>query len=174
LQIDGQFDINAPLEKVWENFLNPVELLPCIPGAQEITPITDNNYSGVIKEKVGPIVVKIKGEAQLTDIKPKKHLTITGKGTDLLKAGKFSGQCNLDLEEIAKDKTRVTYNIDVQLVGRLATFGQRIIVAKVKSSSEKFGENLNQKFSQAEDIPVEEKEGFFTKLANFIKWLLKR
>lgn len=168
MQIAGKFEVNAPLDEVWESLIDPVELLPCVPGAEEISKVMENKYEGIVKERVGPIGVKIKGGAEITDVTPKKHMTIVAKGADLLKAGTFSGTCNLDLVEISAQKVEIFYNMDVKLVGRLATFGQRIIMAKVKSSGDKFGANLSEKFSKIETPLPEKKEGKFKIIARYI------
>jgi carbon monoxide dehydrogenase subunit G len=169
VQLSDKFEINAPLDKLWESLLNPVELLTCIPGAEEITKVAENSYKGIIKDKVGPFVVKMKVEADYTDIVPKQHFVIRSKGADILEAGTFTSECCLDLEEISTSKVSISYSLNVTIVGQLATIGKRIIMAKVNSSAEQFAENINNRFSdKGIDLP-RKSEGLFSAIIRYIK-----
>ena len=147
VQITDQFEVNASLGAVWDVILNPVELLPCIPGAEEMYEVAKDTYKGTIKDRVGPFVVRMKVETKYEEVIPKEQIMIVARGHDTLKAGRFAGECSLSLTELPGNTVRLSYSMDVKLVGRLATFGQRIIMAKVKSSAKKFSQNINKKFS---------------------------
>ncbi|MBM3302354.1 MAG: carbon monoxide dehydrogenase, partial [Deltaproteobacteria bacterium] len=57
--IEGKFALKAPIEKLWESLLDPVTLASCIPGAEKVERIDEKTYDAVVKQKVGPIKVKL-------------------------------------------------------------------------------------------------------------------
>ena len=59
--------------------------------------------------------------------------------------GTFSQDTTVDLTEIGENEVEVAYNSNVSMVGRLATFGERIMRAKAKSVGEEFTSNLQEK-----------------------------
>ena len=143
--IKGSFTMNAPIQEVWDFLLEPGTLASCIPGAEKLEPIDDKTWEGVVKQKVGPISIKLKFTQTLTEIDPPRHVKAVGRGADVTKAGTFSQETIVDLKEISKDEVEVSYTSNVSIVGRLATFGERIMRAKVKSIGEQFTNNLQDK-----------------------------
>ena len=143
--IEGQFTLKAPIQEVWDFILDPGTLASCIPGTEKIEAIDDKTYESVVKQKVGPVSVKLKFTTTLTEIEPPRHIKAVGRGADITKAGTFTQETTVDLAEISKDEVAVSYNSNVSLVGRLATFGERIMRAKAKSVGDEFTQNLQEK-----------------------------
>jgi carbon monoxide dehydrogenase subunit G len=143
--LEGKFTLKAPIQEVWDFLLKPETLASCIPGAEEMKAIDDKTYESVVKQKVGPISVKLKFTTKITEMNPPRHLKAVGRGADITKAGTFSQETIVDLTEISKDEVEVAYSSNVSLVGRLATFGERIMRAKAKSVGEEFTKNLQEK-----------------------------
>ena len=143
--IEGQFKLKAPIQQVWDFLLEPGTLASCIPGAEKMETIDDKTYDSIVKQKVGPISVRLKFTTVLTEVDPPKHVKAVGKGADIGKAGNFTHEITVDLAEISKDEVGVSYKANVSIVGRLATFGERIMRAKAKSIGEEFTQNLQEK-----------------------------
>jgi len=108
-------------------------------------PIDDKTWEGVVKQKVGPITIKLNFTQTLTEVDPPKHVKAVGRGSDITKAGTFTQETVVDLKELAKDEVEVAYRSNVSIVGRLATFGERIMRAKVHKVGEEFTRNLQEK-----------------------------
>lgn len=143
--IEGKFTLKAPIQEVWDFLLDPGTLASCIPGTEEMEAVDDKTYNSVVKQKVGPITVKLKFTTTLTKIEPPRHLEAVGRGGDVMKAGTFTQETIVDLTEITKDEVEVSYSSNVSLVGRLAIFGERIMRAKAKKIGEEFTKNLQGK-----------------------------
>ena len=143
--MEGKFTLKAPIQGVWDFLLDPGTLASCIPGTEKMEAIDDKTYESVVKQKVGPISVKLKFTTTLTETDPPKYLKAVGRGADITKAGIFTQETTVNLTEIAKDEVEVSYRSNVSLVGRLATFGERIMRAKAKSVGEEFTKNLQER-----------------------------
>lgn len=140
--IEGRFTLEAPIEEVWDLLFEIDTLAACIPGAEKIEAVGDNTYDAVVKQKVGPISVRFKFTTTLTEIDPPHHVTAVGRGADIGKAGTFTQKTTLDLTELSEDSVEISYSSNVSLVGRLATFGERIMRAKAKQMGDEITENL--------------------------------
>ena len=143
--LEGQFTLQAPIEKVWESVLDPKTLGMCMPGTEKMEIINDKTYESIVKQRVGPIKVKLKFTTELTEVRPPNYIKAVGKGADVTKLGNFSFDVELKLNETSPGNVDVSYAANVQLVGRLATFGERIMRAKSQSVSEEFTKNLQAK-----------------------------
>ena len=145
--IEGSFSLKAPIQEVWDFLLKPETLSSCVPGAEKMEIIDEKTYDSVVKQKVGPISVRFKFTTTLTEVKPPTHLKAVGRGADIAKAGNFSRETVVDLKEIAPGEVEVSYKSDIMVVGRLATFGERIMRAKAKKVGDEFIHNLEDRLN---------------------------
>jgi carbon monoxide dehydrogenase subunit G len=143
--IEGQFKMQAPIQKVWESLLDPQTLGSCVPGTEKMEAIDDKTYESVVKQRVGPIKVKLKFTTKLTEVRPPNYIKAVGKGADVTKLGNFSSEIEVKLTETKPNNVDVSYTANISLVGRLATFGERVMRAKAKSVGEEFTKNLQEK-----------------------------
>ena len=143
--IEGKFTLKAPIQEIWNNLLNPGTLASCIPGCERIEAVDEKTYDCVVKQKVGPVSVRFKFTTTLTEINPPTHLKAIGRGADIGKAGTFNLKAAVDLNEVSAGETEVSYRTDVTIVGRLATFGDRIMRAKAKDVEKQFTQALQEK-----------------------------
>ena len=143
--MEGKFTLKAPIQEVWDFLLKPETLASCVPGAEEMELIDERTYNSVVKQKVGPISVRFRFTTTLTEVDPPTHLKAVGKGADIGKAGTFTQETTVDLKELSGGEVEVSYRSNVAIVGRLATFGDRIMRAKAKGIEEQFTQALREK-----------------------------
>ena len=143
--MEGKFTLKAPVQEVWDFLLEPGTLASCIPGAEKMEAIDDKTYETIVKQRVGPITVRLKFTTTLTEMDPPRYLKAVGRGADISKAGTFTQETTVNLTEIANGEVEVSYSSKVSMVRRLATFGERIMRAKSKSVGEEFTRNLQEK-----------------------------
>jgi carbon monoxide dehydrogenase subunit G len=143
--IEGKFTMKAPMQQVWDFLLEPETLASCIPGAEEMKRIDDKTYESLVKQKVGPFSVKFKFTTNLTEMDPPKYLKAVGRGAAMGNMGTFTHEMTVNLAEISKDEIEISYKTNVSIVGRLATFGERIMRAKSKTVGEEFTRNLQER-----------------------------
>jgi len=88
--------------------------------------------------------VKFKFKSVLTKTEPPRHLEIAGEGEDIAKAGHFVQRVSLIYGE-RRGEVEVSYKSDVNIVGKLAMFGDRIMRAKAKKVEEEFTKALQER-----------------------------
>jgi len=143
--VEGKFTLKAPVQKVWDVILQPGTLASCLPGAEKIEAVDDKHYNCLVKQSVGPISVKLQFAVELTEIVAPKHVKAVGRGEALGKLGTFTMELTVDLNELPGGMVDVAYVSSVNIVGKLATFGERIMRAKAKQVVEDFTKNLQKK-----------------------------
>lgn len=143
--IADKFTLKADIKEVWDFLLDAGTLLSCIPGAEKIEKIDDKTYDAIVKQKVGPISAKFKFATTITELDPPRHLKAVGKGADVTKMGTFTHEMTIDLKEIPGGQVEVAYSANVNVVGRLATFGERIMRAKAAEVGVQLTRNLQEK-----------------------------
>jgi carbon monoxide dehydrogenase subunit G len=145
--IEGQFKIQAPIQQVWDSLLDPKTLGSCVPGTEMMEAVDKETYESVVKQKVGPFKIKLKFTTKLTEVRPPNYIKAVGRGADVTKLGNFSSEIEVKLTETAPNSVDVSYTANVSLVGKLATFGERVMRAKAKEVGDEFTKNLQEKLA---------------------------
>lgn len=145
--LEGKFTLKAPIQELWDFLLKPETLAACVPGCEKWEAIDDKTFDSIVLAKVGFISVRFKFTTTLTEIEPPRHLKAVGKGEALGKHGSFSQETVVDLEEVSDREVEVSYRSNVSVVGKLATFGDRIMRLKAKQIEKEFTQALKAKLS---------------------------
>ena len=137
MQIAEKFTVKAPIQTVWQFVIDANQIGKCVPGCESIEKIDDRTYVVIVKAGVGPIKVRFKFTTRLTQIDEPKHIRMEAKGADLGMAGSFTQSSDVYLREVDEGSTEISYSSDVNVVGRLALFGDRIMRAQAKKGGGK-------------------------------------
>jgi carbon monoxide dehydrogenase subunit G len=149
--MEGKFTLKAPIQEVWDFLmLDPTTLVSCIPGAEKMVAVDDKTLECTIKQRVGIISVKLQVTVTFTEVDPPTHLKFVGRGSALGGMGTATLESVADLREVAPGEVEVSYNANVSMVGRLATFGERIMRAKIDSTSLELTNNLANKLKEVQ------------------------
>jgi len=130
MKLNGEHTFQAPRAAVWEALMDPEVLAKALPGGDQLEKVGDNEYKASLKVKVGPVQGKFDGGVELTDVVELESYTmlVNGKGAP----GFVKGSGSLKLSDDG-DNTHMTYEGDVQVGGRIASVGQRLVQTTAKS-----------------------------------------
>lgn len=145
--LQGKFTVKAPIQEVWNTLIKPETIVSCLPGTEKIELLDENVYESVVKQKVGPMSVRFRVTVVLKDLDPPRYLKAVGKGEELSKMGTFSHETVVNLVELPYGEVEVSYNSNMSMEGRIATFGESIVEAKATEVGEQFTQALNRMLS---------------------------
>ena len=140
MKLEGEYVFDGPQENVWELFRDPDALAAALPGAQKIDQVGENEFEGVMDVRVGPVSGVFSGQIFISDEKPPDSLTLTVEGRG--KPGFLKGKGNVNLLG-QNGTTLMNYDGEVQIGGRLASVGQRMLDTASKSMIRQGLESLN-------------------------------
>ena len=149
MKMTGEQSIAAPRERAWAALNDPEVLKQCIPGCQSLERDGDNNFKAVVAIKVGPIGAKFTGAVTLSDIDAPNAYTLSGEGQGG-PAGFAKGSARVRLTEEGPETTRLAYDVDAQVGGKLAQVGGAVIDATAKQ----LAGNFFKKFGQIVSAPA--------------------
>src|ERR1044071_5401242 len=72
-KIEERFEVRAPVERVWKYLIDPAKVVECLPGAELLEMRDEQNFTGAIKVKVGPLSMSYKGNAKFTEVNEQTH-----------------------------------------------------------------------------------------------------
>jgi carbon monoxide dehydrogenase subunit G len=141
MKMSGEEIIPASREEVWKALNDPAILKQCIPGCETITKHSDTQMEARVVVKLGPVKARFSGTVNLTDLDPPNGYRISGQGNGGL-AGNASGGANVRLEAVA-DGTRLSYDVDAQVGGKIASLGARFIDPTARALATQFFEKFS-------------------------------
>jgi carbon monoxide dehydrogenase subunit G len=130
MELQGTHQFKAPLAKVWDALLDPTVLAKALPGGDQLERVGENDYKAAMNVRVGPVQGRFEGKVSLLDIVEHQSYRMKVSGTGA--AGFLNGEGSLNLSE-NDEGTLLTYAGDVQIGGRIAAVGQRLIDSTAKS-----------------------------------------
>lgn len=146
--IEERFRVKAPIQRVWGFMLDPEKIGPCVPGCEKIQVVGDSVYESSVKIKVGFIALTMKAQTTITDISPPRRLTSVTEGHDALKAGSFYQESVVELTDISDNEVEVFYSANTRVVGKLSTFGEKVMRATAKKLGEQFARNIQERLEE--------------------------
>ena len=140
MTMNGEYQLPAPQQTVWEKLNDPAVLKACIPGCESLEKTSDTGFKAVATIKIGPVKATFKGAVTLSDIDPPNGYKISGQGEGGV-AGFAKGGATVKL--VPKDGgTLLTYDVEAQIGGKLAQLGQRLINGAAKKVADDFFQNF--------------------------------
>ncbi len=112
-----------------------------MPGGQAFEQVGENQFSGVLQVKVGPVQGTFQGKIELSDVKPPEsyQIQVDGKGA----AGYVKATGSLKLEARGS-QTYMEYSGQAQIGGRIASVGQRLLETTARSIIRQSLDALNE------------------------------
>ena len=123
--VDGTYPLPGSPERIWDLLMDPEVLAKAMPGTRSLTRTAPDRYEGKMAVGVGPITAaEFDLVITLSDqVKPRSYtMNIDGKG----RFGFTRGTARVDLAPEG-DQTEMRYRADLQVGGKIAGLGQRLL-----------------------------------------------
>jgi carbon monoxide dehydrogenase subunit G len=145
MKISGELSVRAPRPTVFEALKDARVFASCVDGVQELTEIDPTHYTAVFETRIAYLKFRFNVTVEMTRAEPPE--TIEGKveGKPMGIVGRLTATATTRLSE-AGDETRIAYEIDSALTGRLGSIGQPVLKAKAKELEREFAARLKASF----------------------------
>ena len=154
MKLSGSYQIKLEKQKVWEALNDPEILKKSLPGCEEFKKESDTEFSATATNKIGPFNASFSGTIELKDINAPNSYKISGSGNSPV--GFASGEAEVKLED-SEDGTKLIYEVEANVGGKIAQVGSRLIDMTAKKMADiffgKFSELVIEK-----NIPRETQE----------------
>ena len=135
MKLSGSYQINLEKQKVWESLNDPEILKKAIPGCEEFKKNSDTEFTATATNKIGPFNASFTGEVELKDLNPPNSYKIKGSGNSPV--GFATGEAIVKLED-CEGGTKLIYNVEANVGGKIAQVGSRLIDMTAKKMADIF------------------------------------
>jgi len=154
MDMNGEYRIAAPRDKVWAGLNDPDTLRASIPGCQSLERTGENAFTAKVVAKVGPVKATFGGDVTLSDINPPESYTISGEGKGGA-AGFAKGGAEVKLADDGEGGTILSYTAKADVGGKLAQLGSRLIDGTSKKMADEFFSNFREQVAPSQEAEAE-------------------
>jgi carbon monoxide dehydrogenase subunit G len=125
MRIENVVEVDAPVDRVWALVNDIPRVAPCMPGGALTNVVDEQTYEGTVAVKLGPLRMSYKGTVVIQDVdEAGRSARLAASGKDTKGAGTARATVDTRLEPVGDTRTRMSVTSDVQLTGRVASFGR--------------------------------------------------
>ena len=139
MKLEGDYLFEAAVQEVWDALFDTEVLAAALPGCEKLD-LVDDALVGEMTIKIGPISGKFTGKVQFENKQEPSSYTmlIDGRGTQ----GFVKATATIKLAPEG-NHTKLRYEADAQIGGKIATVGQRLVDASARAVTKQSLENLH-------------------------------
>lgn len=153
MRIENDFEVKAPLERVWAYLLDVEKIAPCAPGAELTEVVDDHTWKGKVTVKVGPVGLSFAGTVVMQERDDQAHrVVLKADGREQRGKGAASALVQARLEA-ADDGTKVSIETDLTISGAVAQYGRGMVADISQRMTRQFAECLEANITAAESGP---------------------
>ena len=125
MEIKGEQRLAHPRETVWAALIDPDVLGACVPGCKSFDRVSDELYRAAMQADIGPVSAGFAVEIRITDPDPPRAYRLEGNAKAAVGFGR--GQADVRLDEDGQGGTILSYVAKLQLGGKFAQVGSRLL-----------------------------------------------
>ncbi|MCZ6859975.1 MAG: molybdopterin-dependent oxidoreductase [Alphaproteobacteria bacterium] len=131
----GEIEVPAPPLKVWDILLDPNQMAKIVPGCEALEVVGENSFRGSIILGVGPVKGRFDARIELTDLDKPNRANLVGSAIGVLGSSRGNGSFMLTPTGAG---TLVKYSYSVELSGKVAAVGGRLIRGAARHLIDRF------------------------------------
>jgi uncharacterized protein len=147
--IKNEFEVAAPVEKVWAFFGDIPQVATCLPGTELTDDLGDDRYAGRVAIRMGPVRLSFGGTAQITERDEAAHrIAVDATSSEARGRGQASMVVTATLARAGRG-TKVAVDQNLQLSGAAAQYGRGMISDVSSVLMRDFARNLQSRIDAA-------------------------
>lgn len=146
MKLAGEIIIEAPRQAVFDALRDARLFASCVEGVRDLEAIDERHYRAVLATKVAYIGFEFDVVVEVVNVEPPQRIEAKIAGAPHGIVGRLTATAVTALCEDGAG-TRVRYEIDAALTGKLGSLGQPVIRAKAKEMERLFAHNLRAAFA---------------------------
>ena len=135
MKLEGSYKLDVKKEVVWQALNDANILKKCIPGCDSFNKESDTVFRVSATNQIGPMNATFSGSISVSNIKKNQSYTLSGVGQSSV--GFANGNANVKLLE-ENGITTLSYEVNVNVGGKIAQLGSRLIDAVAKKMADYF------------------------------------
>jgi len=133
--------------ELWQFLMDVPQMVTCVPGIESVTASGDDQYSGRLRVKVGPIHLTLQGVMTIQERDQEQWQAMArAEANDRRVGGGVHVTAHMTLVESGPAATELVIQTQARLLGKLGEFGQPVIRKQADAIIAEFARNVASRF----------------------------
>jgi carbon monoxide dehydrogenase subunit G len=141
MKFTGELTVKASRASVYKAVRDPRFFASCVEGVHDLKEIAPDKYSAGFETKVAYMKFAFKVTVEVVRAEEPRQIEAKIEGTPLGIVGRLTATSLTTLTE-AGDETKINYDVEAALTGKLGSLGQPVLRAKAKEMERQFAARL--------------------------------
>lgn len=146
MKFSGELTVKAPRAEVYKAVRDARFFASCVEGVHDLQETGPDTYAAVFETKVAYMKFSFKVTVQVTRAEEPRQIEAKVDGTPLGIVGRLAATSVTTLSDDG-DGTKIAYDVDAALTGKLGSLGQPVLRAKAKEMERHFAARLAAAFA---------------------------
>jgi len=146
MKFSGALTVNAPRADVFNALRDARAFAACVDGVRDLTEIGPDKYAATFETKVAYMKFSFKVTVEVVRAAAPREIEAKVEGTPLGIVGRLTATSRTRLSE-ADGGTKIDYDVEAALTGKLGSLGQPVLRAKAKDMERQFAARLAASFA---------------------------
>lgn len=142
MKIDGEFDIELSRAEAFRCLTDARLMARCVPGCESIEQLSTSSYRADVVIRIGSFSPRFNLIVEVTNEQAPERIESVTRGEEGSRASILHAANVVSLSESSPGVTKVRYESDILLTGRLAKFALGMMRKKVEALGKEFAERL--------------------------------
>ncbi len=149
MKFTGELTVKAPQAAVFDALRDARFFASCVEGVRDLAEIGPDRYAAVLETRVAYMKFSFKVTVEMTRVDPPNQIEAKVEGTPLGVVGRLTATSVTRLSEAGGD-TRIAYEVDATLTGKLGSLGQPVLRSKAREMEKGFAARIGAAFERKE------------------------
>jgi carbon monoxide dehydrogenase subunit G len=136
MHFEGERLVRAPRQMVWAYLLDANKVAACAPGFKGMEILGPDHFKPTVGVGIGAVKATFTLDVHLVEINEPEHVAMTGRGVASDSATDLRGV--MDLTEESDSSTRMRWTAEVNVTGKIANMGARLLQGTANKLTERF------------------------------------
>ena len=146
MKFAGELTVKAPRAEVYKVVRDARFFASCVDGVNDLAEIAPDTYSAVFETKVAYMKFSFKVTVEVVRAEAPREIVAKVEGTPLGIVGRLTATSLTTLTEVG-DQTKIAYEVEAALTGKLGSLGQPVLRSKAKEMERQFAARLAAAFA---------------------------
>lgn len=148
MKFSGDIAVGAPREAVFAKVRDAQFFASCLEGVHDLVEIDGDHYNAVLETRIAYLKFKFNVAVEVVRADPPSEIEAKIEGVPSGIVGRLTAR---SLTRLVEDNggTKVSYEVDAALTGRLGSLGQPVLRAKAREMERQFAERIRAAFAPA-------------------------
>lgn len=153
--IENEFEVPAPVDRLWAYLLDVERVAPCMPGAELTEVVDERTWKGKVNVKFGPVSLSFAGTVTMEERDDAAHRVVL-KAQGMEQRGKGAASANVtSWLEPGDGATTVKMRADITLSGFVAQVSRGMLPDVSAKLTQQFADCLRANMAALEAVPAE-------------------